>query len=85
MTGDTQYANLPLLSAFVKYYKRAYLGQSVVDGDEPTEGDKLPDGMMELVPVEIQNAMRELFTNYFDTASKTLVKGQIVSPRCGRC
>lgn len=79
MTGDTQYTNLPLFSTFLKYFNRSYLGPAVAAADDPpTESDTLPDGMIELVPVEIQKKMRELFISYFETASKTLVKGQIV-------
>lgn len=75
MTGDPQYGNIPLLAAFLKSFGRAYLGP------QPTEGEvaqELPEGIEELIPQEVQKKMRELFINYFETASKTLVKGQMV-------
>lgn len=77
MTGDPQYSNMSLISTFLKAFNRAYLGPL------PTEGESgaLPDGVQELIPPEVQKKMRELFVNYFETASKTLVKGQMV---CGR-
>lgn len=77
MNGDPQYTNLPLLSTFLKYFSRAYLGpkpEGPHGKDEP-----LPEGMAELIPVEVQEKMRELFVGYFNGASKTLVKDQIVS------
>ena len=74
MTGDAQYLNLPILSTFLKYFARTYIGPK-------NDSEKaVPDGVQELVPVEIQTKMRELFTDYFNSASKTLVKGQVVSP-----
>ncbi|OCF78858.1 hypothetical protein I204_00802 [Kwoniella mangroviensis CBS 8886] len=83
MTGDTQYTNLPLLTTFLKYFVRAYLGPipsssktTQINGDA-TETVPLPEGVTELIPVEVQKKMRDLFENYFNSASKTLVKGQI--------
>ncbi|WVQ81313.1 hypothetical protein IAT38_003436 [Cryptococcus sp. DSM 104549] len=86
MTNDPQYSNLPLLSTFLKYFGRAYLGPNPTPAgkeangqaaDSDTKRDELPEGVNELVPVDVQKKMRELFDNYFSTASKTLVKGQI--------
>ncbi|WVW79596.1 hypothetical protein I302_101565 [Kwoniella bestiolae CBS 10118] len=83
MTGDTQYTNLPLLTTFLKYFVRAYLGPTPIpikngqsNGDS-AEKEQLLEDVTELIPVEVQKKMRELFENYFNTASKTLVKGQI--------
>ncbi|WVR08877.1 hypothetical protein IAU60_005936 [Kwoniella sp. DSM 27419] len=78
MTGDPQYVNLPLISTFLKYFGRAYLGpqrnaESAIEGGK----DDLSGDVVDLVPVEIQKKMRELFEGYFNAASKTLVKGQI--------
>ncbi|WVF65338.1 hypothetical protein IAT40_000064 [Kwoniella sp. CBS 6097] len=84
MTGDPIYNNLPLLTTFLKYYGRAYLGPNPVAqtkdagaNEAATEKESLPADVTELVPPEIQKKMRELFENYFNSASKTLVKGQI--------
>ncbi|WVQ63661.1 uncharacterized protein L199_001814 [Kwoniella botswanensis] len=83
MIGDTQYTNLPLLTTFLKYFVRAYLGpnpSSTKDGSangDAIQKEELPEGVTELIPVEVQKKMRELFENYFNSASKTLVKGQI--------
>ncbi|BEI85184.1 hypothetical protein CcaverHIS002_0505850 [Cutaneotrichosporon cavernicola] len=75
MTSDPQYTNIPLMSTFLKHFSRAYLGSvPPTDGAAP---EALPDGVEELIPAEVQRQMRELFTKYFDTASKTLVKGQL--------
>ncbi|KAL7421122.1 mRNA decay protein [Cryptotrichosporon argae] len=69
MNNDPQYANMTVLASFLKHFNRTYLG---AHGDEePLPADD------ELVPVEIQKKMRELFVAYFDGASKTLVKGQL--------
>jgi regulator of nonsense transcripts 2 len=75
MTGDPQFANLPLLSTFLKHFNRSYLG-----AEEKAEG--LPEGMTELVPIGLQKEFREMFVGYFTAASKTLVKGHLV--RCHR-
>lgn len=71
--GDPQFINLPLLAAFLKSFSRTYLGPL------PESLEALPEGVEELVPADIQAKMRELFVGYFNSASKTLVKGQIVS------
>lgn len=71
MTNDPQFSNMPLLTSFLKTFGRAYLG--------PKADEQLPEGVEELVPPEMQKKMRELFTNYFNSASKALVKGQTVS------
>ena len=77
MAGDAQFINLPLLSTFLKYFSRAYLGPS---SDASASHDTaLPDGVDEFVPAETQSKIREMFVGYFNNASKTLVKGQIVS------
>jgi len=73
MSGDNQFINLPLIAAFLKAFSRTYLGSL------PDSTETLPDGVEELVPVEIQAKMRELFVGYFNAASKALIKGQIVS------
>ncbi|KAK8844121.1 hypothetical protein IAR55_006915 [Kwoniella newhampshirensis] len=84
MTGDPQYTNLPLLSTFLKHFGRAYLGSRPASESEATSGeanvrekDELTADVIELVPAEVQKKMRELFEGYFNTASKTLIKGQI--------
>lgn len=84
MSGDSQYSNLPLISSFLKHFSRAFLGPQPVDG-QPVDGQRaddtgeaLPHDTEELVFPEVQKKMRELFASYFETASKTLVKGQIV-------
>lgn len=82
MTGDPQYSNLPLITTFLKYFGRAYLGDNPVlskaaDGAKEDEVETLPENVTELVPPEIQKQMWQLFVNYFNTASKTLVKGQL--------
>ncbi|ODN80903.1 hypothetical protein L202_03029 [Cryptococcus amylolentus CBS 6039] len=85
MTNDPQFNNLPLLSTFLKYFGRAYLGskhnnESINGSDATAEEqtkEELPEGVTELVPVEVQKKMRELFAGYFNTTSRTLVKGQI--------
>jgi regulator of nonsense transcripts 2 len=77
MTGDPQYANMSLMSAFLKGFSRAYLGPQPAKDDGAVE-DQLPDGVQELIPTEVQKQMRQLFVSYFETASKTLVKGQMV-------
>ncbi|EJT53100.1 hypothetical protein A1Q1_00107 [Trichosporon asahii var. asahii CBS 2479] len=71
MTNDPQFSNMPLLTSFLKTFGRAYLGPKPDKADE-----QLPEGVEELVPPEMQKKMRELFTNYFNSASKALVKGQ---------
>ncbi|WVQ73762.1 hypothetical protein IAR50_003342 [Cryptococcus sp. DSM 104548] len=85
MANDPQFYNLPLLSTFLKYFGRAYLGSK--HSNESSNGsnaaaeeqrkEELPEGIEEFVPVEVQRKMRELFVGYFNTTSKTLVKGQI--------
>lgn len=84
MTGDPQYSNLPLITTFLKYFGRAYLGDNPISSSQgPTGGavkddaETLPDGVTELVPPEVQKQMWQLFVNYFNTAGKTLVKGQL--------
>lgn len=77
MSGDPQFINLPLIAAFLKSFSRTYLGPL------PDSAEILPEGMEELVPTDIQAKMRELFIGYFNAASKTLVKGQIVSKDAG--
>jgi regulator of nonsense transcripts 2 len=75
MSNDPQYANLPLLATFLKYFSRAYLGPSERKaGDEP---EAQIESEQELVPVAYQTEINEAFKNYFNTASKTLVKGQV--------
>ena len=85
MTGDAQYANLPLLSTFLKHFNRAYLGSTEKAADEQASGHgatgpspDLPEGVTELIPVGLQKEFREMFVSYFTTASKTLVKGHLV-------
>ncbi|WVN87840.1 uncharacterized protein L203_103035 [Cryptococcus depauperatus CBS 7841] len=86
MSNDPQYVHLPLLSTFLKYFGRAYLGPNPLQLNQETSGsdraveaatDYLNGPVAELVPVEVQKKMRELFVNYFNTASKTLVKGHV--------
>ena len=91
MANDLQFTNLPLLSTFLKYHSRAYVGpqpESTPDDDgkrangvagvvEPST--ELSEGVEELVVPEAQVKIREMFVNYFNQASKTLVKGQVVS------
>ncbi|KAK4687311.1 regulator of nonsense transcripts 2, partial [Tremellales sp. Uapishka_1] len=80
MTSDPSFQNLPLLTTFLKHYNRAYLGDNTVTskaGEEGITTEAIPSEVQELVPLELQKKMRELFTCYFDTASKTLVKGQL--------
>ena len=87
MTGDAQFANLPLLSTFLKHFNRAYLGDADIkangDASDGANGDSngtgLPEGVEDLVPVGVQKDFRDLFNGYFNGASKTLVKGQMVS------
>jgi regulator of nonsense transcripts 2 len=85
MVGDVQFSNLPLISTFIKHFNRSYLGpQELAKGkaDADTvakETSPLADGMTELVPIESQRKLRQMFVAYFQTASKTLVKGQMVS------
>lgn len=86
MTDDPQYTNIPLLATFLKHFKCAFLGpepaKSLTEGVEvvspPVEDTKLPTGMQELVPEKIQQELKKMFDKYFDSASKTLVKGQVV-------
>lgn len=74
MSNDPTYTNIALIIAFVKHFDRTYLGPNNGNGgDEP-----LPDGMEEVVPVDIQKTYRATFVAYFNGASKTLVKGQVV-------
>ncbi|WRT69288.1 uncharacterized protein IL334_006272 [Kwoniella shivajii] len=78
MTGDTQYTNLPLISTFLKYFARAYLGpnpSSAKNGQ--VNGNQSDESVDELILPEVQKKMRDLFDSYFNSASKTLVKGQI--------
>ncbi len=92
MTDDPQFLNLPLIATFLKHFNRAYLGPQA-DATPAQEGVRangvedlnehstaLPEGMEELIPKEIQKGMREIFVGYFNSAGKTLVKGQIVRP-----
>lgn len=86
MSGDAQYANLPLLSTFLKHFNRAYLGSSEKTAEEQASGhgatgpspDLPDDEVTELIPVGLQKEFREMFVAYFMTASKTLVKGHLV-------
>jgi hypothetical protein len=85
MSGDAQYANLPLLSTFLKHFNRAYLGSSEKTAEEQASGHgatgpspNVPDEVTELIPVGLQKEFREMFVGYFMTASKTLVKGHLV-------
>lgn len=85
ITGDAQYANLPLLSTFLKHFNRAYLGSTEKAANEQASGHgatgpspDLPEGVTELIPVGLQKDFREMFVSYFTTASKTLVKGHLV-------
>ena len=91
MSGDPQFANLPLVSTFLKHFNRAYLGppqpekpvkeqgddQSPVNGSTGTSD--LSEGIEELMPFGVHSDFREMFAGYFNGASKTLVKGQLVS------
>jgi regulator of nonsense transcripts 2 len=86
MSGDAQYANLPLLSTFLKHFNRAYLGPPEKSAEDQASGHgatgtspDLPDEVSELMPVGLQKEFREMFVAYFTTASKTLVKGHLVS------
>jgi regulator of nonsense transcripts 2 len=86
MSGDGQYANLPLLSTFLKHFNRAYLGSPEKSAEEKASGHgatgsspDLPDEVTELIPVGLQKEFREMFVAYFNTASKTLIKGHLVS------
>lgn len=83
MSNDPQYSNMPLLATFLKSYNRAYLGPQPPADGSATEA--LPAGVEELMPAEVQKSMRALFTTYFQTASKTLVKGQMVGVEQGIC
>lgn len=84
MSGDPQYTNIPLLAAFLKSFSRVYLGPRLQDGGEKAQSEEsLPEGVQELVPVATQDKFREMFTTYFNGASKTLIKGQVVSLWCG--
>jgi regulator of nonsense transcripts 2 len=87
MTGDPQFANLPLLSTFLKHFYRTYLGvQDKAGEQEPTSSSDLPEGVKELVPIGLQKEFRDLFVGYFAAASKTLVKGHLVRhSHSGRC
>jgi regulator of nonsense transcripts 2 len=85
MSGDAQYANLPLLSTFLKHFNRAYLGFAEKTGEDQATGHgaigpspDLPEGVTELIPIGLQKEFREMFVSYFTTASKTLVKGHLV-------
>jgi regulator of nonsense transcripts 2 len=80
MSNDPAFINLPLLATFLKYFERAYLGGAEVAGDAGDTSGDLPAGVDELVPAEERKTMRSLFVSYFNSASKTLVKGQVVSP-----
>ena len=89
MANDPQFTNLPLIAAFLKHYSRAYLGfqgqESCTSERGPTNGTTDVEGegvgsqeiLEEFVPKDTQNAMKEMFVAYFNSASKTLVKGQI--------
>ncbi|ORX39238.1 armadillo-type protein [Kockovaella imperatae] len=68
MANDLQFTNLPLLAAFLKHFSRAYLGAT---------DSSLPESIDDLVPIEAQPKIREMFVGYFNQASKTLVKGQV--------
>ena len=90
MSDDPQFINLPLVATFLKHFSRAYLGPAndshATRVGARTNGDERPNGnseiaidiTSELVPEETQKAMRDMHVSYFNTASKTLVKGQIV-------
>jgi regulator of nonsense transcripts 2 len=85
MTGDAQYANLPLISTFLKHFNRAYLGLPEKTHEEHTDGhgavgtsQDLPEGITELIPIGLQKETRDMFVAYYSTASKTLVKGHLV-------
>ena len=75
MTDDPQFTNLPLLTYFLKHLGRVYMGSM----GEATSNDEAAEPMEELAPKAIQTSVRDLFLGYFNNASKTLVKGQIVS------
>ena len=91
MSDDPHFINLPLIATFLKHFNRAYLGPAsdscearVVahqNGDVRVNGDhgEAAENLSELVHEETQKAMRDMHVSYFKTASKTLVKGQIVS------
>lgn len=80
MAGDPQYTNMPLIATFLKSFSRAYLGSQSSEADaNGAASDELPEGVDELIPVDVQKKLREMFVSYFDTAGKTLVKGQLVS------
>lgn len=76
MSNDPQYANLPLLATFLKHFSRAYLGASTA-GAVTSSGSEGQITEEELVPIAYQTEIRDAFTSYFTTASKTLVKGQV--------
>ncbi len=89
MTGDPQFSNMPLVVAFLKSFGRVYLGplsQSEKDVTVTTSLEEpLPEGVTELVTIAQQQKFREMFVSYFETASKTLVKGQLVSLAVPKC
>lgn len=86
MTDDPQFANLPLVASFIKTLGRVYLGPQVIipaqNGDQVIgSADNLAastESLDELIPVDTQRGMKEMLVGYFSSASKTLVKGQIV-------
>lgn len=83
MTGDPQFNNMPLIAAFLKHFGRMYLGSPSRHDGNGTEGkgaesEALPTGVEELVPANVQDEFRKAFVAYFNGASKTLVKGQVV-------
>ena len=94
MTNDPQFGYIPLMATFLKHFNRSYLGPQPkvaatqddvqVDGVSPLmeEPTSLPEGVKELIPEVVQEKMREMFVGYFNSASKTLVKGQVVRRFC---
>lgn len=87
MTNDPTFVNLPLLTTFLKHFDRAYLGATAESGSGAKDDgsyanggqEKLPSGVEELVPADGRQTVRSMFVGYFNSASKTLVKGQVVS------
>jgi regulator of nonsense transcripts 2 len=70
----------------LKHFNRAYLGSPEKTAEEKASehgatGSSLglPDEVTELIPVGLQKEFREMFVAYFNTASKTLIKGHLVS------
>lgn len=78
MSNDATYTNISLVIAFLKHFDRTYLGASGIGGQDTVQD--LPEGMEELVLVDTQKSFKSMFVAYFNGASKTLVRGQVVCP-----